>query len=221
MSEHRRWGDTEFPYWQGLIAFSDEIEIEAEAWQIGQPNPDRWTAKLLADHKHALRLIDELKIEGRYEQERERLAAIIPISSLASALQPLLEYIEQNKDGVHLMENYIRGLRSPDPAQRARFRAFSEVVDVDELSPREKYAVLAPLERAKQGKGGRPRLTPPWRNEVAAMDRMRLRLRESAEGILEAARDAAAHDERRNAGAPENRADRFDHLYRQRLSLRI
>lgn len=187
------------------IAARDELDIEAAALDcLG--SDDDFTIQCLGEYKAALRMIDSLKIEGRYEAERARLSTHwqpVPMPSMS----------EERLRVLSVLGNFTAGLRSPDPEQRARFQQLKEMIG--KKTPAETWPILACLEVAKRPKG-RPGASPPWRNVASYLDAMRLSVAAGAT-IPQAARDAADSEGRPTR---ENRAGYFERLYRQRAALR-
>ncbi|WP_371054353.1 hypothetical protein [Rhodosalinus sp. K401] len=194
------------------IAACDEIDLEAIVWKgrAARSSLLQFASCEEAD-KAALREIDRLKIAGIYEAERARLAARLdPQPGVFAEIAARLEAGELGP-----LNNFLRGLRSPDPDQRARFERLYEQAELAGKSPRECWRILSCLEPARKPPG-RPSATPPWRNVVQHLDAMRLAVAGGA-SIPQAARDAAAGEGR---AEEESRARYFEKLYRQRAALR-
>ncbi len=209
MSDEPRYNDR-LTMSEYRIAACDEIALEAIVWD-GRAPRDEWEARFLEADKAALREIDRLKIAGIYEAERARLAARLdPEPRVFAEIAARLEAGE-----LEPLNNFLRGLRSPDPDQRARFERLYEQADLAGKSPRECWHILSCLEPAQKPRG-RPPATPPWRNVAQQLDAMRLAVAGGA-SIPQAARDAAAGEGR---AEEESRARYFEKLYRQRAALR-
>jgi hypothetical protein len=190
-----------------LLAYVDELEIEAPAYDDRGDESDI-ARRERNERRIALREIDRLKVAGTYDAVRAAIAADMPkpenrMSEIARTAG--------NWDGLN---NLAAGLRSPDPAQRARFRAFYEEQEIADKSPREIEALLAVLERAKRPKGRRA-VSPPWRDYADELDAMRMALAADPDiGIVGAARQATA------GAAGEHRARDLAKHYRDRMKLR-
>lgn len=207
------------------LVTTPENDLEAELLKSLQ-RKDEIRQMFVVDYKAALRKIDELKITGEYEhfvaevrlkrseaeqRAREKFEADNPhlcgLSSLAGIDAPS-EVDEQ-------LDNLFAGLRSPDPAQAQRFKAFYDGHGVAfQTYPQIKF-ILSVLERAKR-RQGRVRLPTPWTNELEHMDAMRLLVAEGM-SVSEAARERAIQEGK--AGADE-RSRTLAKLYRQRVRLR-
>ena len=193
------------------IAACDEVDLEAIVWQEREPECDTARRYHEAD-KAALREIERLKLSGAYEAERARLANYLEPPS--PMIQRLMQRIEAGD--FEPLNNFMDGLKSPDPDQRARFQRLYEGAELGDKTPRELWHILECLESAKKEKEGRPKAIPPWRNVLHQMDAMRLVVANGST-IPEAARQVA-QDEREQG--VENRAKYFERLYRQRADLR-
>ena len=215
-----KWG------WQFLVATQDELDIEAELFETKLIETKLIETKLigrglseahLVEFRMALREIDRLKIAGTYDVERERLMQFVVVDPQPDWFKALIgesqtpEFIiNRNR-----LKNLLRGLNSPDEKQCARFRTFYKAADMETKVPSESFEIIAPLEKAKM-KNGRPGVSPPWRNEVEAMDAMR----KSCAGGLStpcAAREAARLEGR---ATEASRAGYFEKLYRKKARLR-
>ncbi|WP_149866320.1 hypothetical protein [Tropicimonas marinistellae] len=191
---------------------SDEVVIEAMVWENREPETEAERKDLEAG-KEALREIDRLKIDGTYEIERARFAALVDPPS--PTLARLIERVANGENSP--FQNLLDGLdRNPDPEQRARFERLYQEGDFDHKTPREIWHILECLESAKKPKG-RPSISPPWRNEVEHMDAMRLSIASGATvTVPEAARATAANESRVSAERPNDLAK----LYRAKMKLR-
>lgn len=159
--------------------------------------------------------------EGTYHEERRRLHAEVKIIHEESQ-KSSLEWLGRDPhrfDETLLDEfdNFSRGLRSPDLEIR---QIFQDAFDHFEMGKKSLVAcrvimrVARRVEEPKQR--GRPPALPPWRNEVDALDAMRLHILNGT-SIPRAAKMVADAEERANA---TSRADRFEKLYRDRMRLR-
>ncbi len=197
--------DDHLSYADYLIAQIDEIEIEASLWRHpGEMGSD--------DEREALRRIDRLKIAGTYDNERKRLADLVPSTGIAQPSQKWLQYAERASQ---VWENFKAGLNSPDPDQQKRFRALYETESMGEKSLGEVVHILSVLEPARR-RGKRPNAIPPWRNVFEQLDTMRLEIA-SGETIAQAARSVAATG---GSDLENHRADYLARLYSDRVALR-
>lgn len=225
MSDRLMWS-ARMSYEDWLIGTFDEIDIEARAHDIQSfsiKNPSYLTnnntiLKEFREHIFALRRIDELHIDGKFADERSRLSDILSEESrlFPNKIDISDEDMEKIRENGKNFENIYMGLRSICLDQRARFQKFYEEQRLDEKSVPETAALIAVIERAKLPKG-RPRLSPPWREVVNHLDRMReLCVRGSS--IPQAAMDVARAEGK--ASGQENRAKLFERRYRERVKLR-
>lgn len=206
-----------------LIAMFDEVTIEAclcRAKAGVTPLIDEaFIHPLLAeDMREALRAIDSLKIAGTYEQERQRLAEIRETNSPVE-LQRFFDAMDEwhrsdaGKETQIHRENFAKGLRSHRPQQRTRFDAVRQVL----LDHRIMNAgsILAALERAPSCPANRPMKFPPWRDDSAALDGMRLAVA-AGKSLNSASLEALAD---LKAGR-ENKARELCRKFRKRVELR-
>jgi hypothetical protein len=197
-------------YLDALIAGRDEIEIEETLWRSSK-REDLDLQRYSEVEREALREIERLKLAGTYEAERARLAAKLPPTSPES-----IRFGERIRAGeFEPLQNFLAGLKSADPEQRARFQSLYEEGGFANKTPVEMWHIISCLEPAKKAKG-RPNAIPPWRNVVASLDAMRLAVHAGV-SIPQAARDAAEQEGR---AEQENRAKYFERLFRQRQKLR-
>ncbi|PIV79076.1 MAG: hypothetical protein COW54_05935 [Rhodobacteraceae bacterium CG17_big_fil_post_rev_8_21_14_2_50_63_15] len=197
-------------YFDALIAGRDEIEIEESLWR-SRARKDDDLERYSEVERAALREIERLKTEGTYKAERARLAAKLPPRS--PELVKLGERVQSGE--FEPLQNFLAGLKSADPEQRARFQRLYEEGDFANKAPSETWHIISCLEPAKKAKG-RPNAMPPWRHVVSYLDEMRLAVRAGA-SIPQAARDAAAME---GFAEQASRAKYFERLYRQRALLR-
>ena len=202
------------------IASYDEMSLEQQAIGTLKDETD-WNLTYRLLFKEALRLVDALKISGRYEVERSRLAQIIQKVEKETARETK-ERFKRHWQSTEVREflshysNLLAGIRSPDPEQNARFRALMDELELWDKTPREvPVALLKALERAKLPKG-RKSIPTPWANVTEHMDAMRLAVA-GGDSIHEAARARAAMEQ--TAGEAE-RARTPAKLYRQMMALR-
>jgi len=172
--------------------------------------------EIIATQKKALREIDRLVMTGTYEEELARLRKPTR-PEIEFVPDPTVKPFKFDPEFVARLNNFMAGLRSPDPAQRARFQKFSQAFGLGSKTPRQIVDYLWALEPAKDtGERGRPKLNPPWLNVAWALDEMRLKQAGGLE-IVEASRQVAEEE-----GQPglEERAKYFRRHYRARQKLR-
>lgn len=206
-----------------LFGSRDEVRIEEELFHSMAEWARDGKEAYLDAYKSALRAIDQHKIAGTYEAERERLRSIIEEVDRRQrqktlAANPHCKELldgEPNPEHMCALENFHAGLNSSDAAQKARFEAFNEAAQMDRKSVVEAYPFLAPLERAI-GKDGRPSLAVPWENYIDGLDEMRILV---AGGMSEndAARRVADIE---GKSSRVNRTRAFVKHYRERMALR-
>lgn len=195
------------------VAAMEELDIEAEL----KPRRagDQAEEPEVAAMRAALREIDKLKVKGRYEQVRARYWKQLKLDVYHREIN--LSLSPEAKLFFERWGNLQAGRNSPDPAQKERFNKFFEGAEIRERTIQEVNDLIAVLEPAKK-KRGKKRVQPPWRNEVAALDAMRLLCGGDPEpDILEAARHVAREEK---LAQEKSRADYFDRLYRERQSFR-
>lgn len=169
----------------------------------------------------ALRRIDALSIEGRYEKERAALnQKIMQNPEIVKSIQAMRKLQSHfSKPSVNILvehtQNFLAGLRSPDQEQKKRFRRLADHLSLGDKTPGEIAPVLEILERAK-GRKGRPSLPTPWTNEITHMDAMRL-LVAGGMSIPQAAREQSKGEGRADAA---ERAKTLEKLYRKRIQIR-
>jgi hypothetical protein len=207
--------------WECLIARCDELLIEEEFLGLLALDTDvRLSRKLCPVFRDTLHRIDRLKIAGHYDAERERLLQAANAAGEWPFIRTVERWVEASWSNWPGWRNLLDGLKSPDVDQRARFQAFWDAWDVGEkfVADPKMLTLLAVLERAKQGRKDNKKISPPWRNEVSAMDEMRL-LDPAGVNILKAAREVAPRHPGQG-GTLEGRAHTLAALYRKRRSLR-
>ena len=202
------------------LASHDETSLEQQAIDTLKDETD-WNLTYRQLFKEALRLVDALKISGRYESEKSRLAQIVQEAQEDTARETKERFkrhweTPEMQEFLSHMSNLLAGIRSPDPEQRARFRDLMDQLELWNKTPREvPVALLRALERAKLPKG-RKSIPTPWANVTEHMDAMRLAVA-SGDSIHEAARARAILEQ--TAGEAE-RARTLAKLYRQKMALR-
>ncbi|MDX1742186.1 MAG: hypothetical protein R3186_01125 [Ruegeria sp.] len=229
MTGHLRYSE-ELSYVDFLIGARDELDIEAEALHTeqqiafadGMEDGARLASlnRALADMKSALRRIDELKISGAYEEERERLAKLVEAAEIAARAQflsdnPAAEVGAPSEERLEQIGNLFRGLRSPDAAQKERFEKSFDAQEAAGTSIADIADMLPIVERSKRPRGPKAK-TPPWLNEAEFLDQMRLVVA-AGKGIHSAAMEVADEKPTRKT---LNRGEWLAKLYRMRMELR-
>ena len=190
----------------------DPLEIDSELWEWREAHDD-FERRAVDAFRLALRRIQELTDSGDIDAERARIRTL-----LGPGTNP--KPIQISERTLRLWDSYVNvlnGRRSPDPKERKLFEAYYQknLAPLAALSPLELRAFevdLALLRPAKR-KGGRPGISPPWRNCAAQLDAMQ-KLVKAGISIPEAARAVV---DRHN---PENRAIVLARHFRDRLRLR-
>lgn len=193
------------------IAKADELEIEHELIRAMEQG-ETWGAAPCLELRSALRQIDAWKAARVYERERtllrEKVAALLP-----PLIHPDERKMQEAEREWEHMANLFRGLKSPDPQERADFTALFE--RIRDMSFRDGLAFVRPLKKAK-GAGGRPSAKPPWRHIAPFLEQMRVDVANGT-SIPGAARAAA---EAEGKAQKASRAEYFEQLYRDRMRLR-
>lgn len=208
-------------YIEFLIATRDEVDVEAELLSLieeGDAGSD-----FLTDTRNALHEIERLKLSGCYQAERERLARIYAEHDKAKIAEircrnpnvPDLDRFKPDPVLRERFENLMKGLKSPDVKQRARFRQFRDATGLADRVPWETLPLIGALEKAKE-KQGRPSSNPRWREIAWALDDMRLLVSRGL-SIPQAAKEVAKKEGRSNK---ISRAEYFERSYRKREKLR-
>lgn len=193
------------------VAAMEELDIEAELEPRGgggdEEDPEDSAMRA------ALREIDGLKVNGQYERTRTRYWEDLDLDSYH--LGEGLVFSPGQREFLQRWRNLREGMSSPDPAQAQSFQKFFEVAKIREIPLQQVNDLIAVLESAKK-KRGRKKESPAWRNEVVALDIMRV-LCAGGLSIPQAAQQVALEEGRAEA---ESRAKYFERLYRDRLKLR-
>lgn len=211
---------TPLSFVEWAFAVYDEASLEKQ--KIGMLADDSdWSLTYRAVFTEALRMVDALKLSGKYQEERSRLQKII-VEAQDEASRESHAAFTKNFNSPEMVDfkavlyNLLAGIRSPDPQQRARFLALMDELELWDKTPREvSVALLRALERAKLPKG-RKSIPTPWANVTEHMDAMRLVVAGGL-SIYHAALARAALA--RTAGEAE-RSRTLAKLYRQKLALR-
>lgn len=191
------------------IGCYEELELEEELiFQLHQGGLAESRIAETEAMRAALREIDQLKISGNYEAERERFRKFYQT-------KPTGQGIKIDPTFARNWSNLRSGMTSPDLKQRARFQAFYVAAELGPKPPRDIADLIAVLEPAK-GKNGRPGLRVPWSNDLSALDEMRI-LEATGQSIPKAAQQVAATE---GKAQQDNRAKRFEKLFRDRRKLR-
>lgn len=151
------------------MAAMDELEIEAELEPKGLCRPGEDPEDVAK--RAALREIDELKASGRYERTRARYWGNLDLDRCH--LGEGLVFSPGQREFLQRWRNLREGMNSPDPAQAQSFQKFFEVGKIRERPLQQVNDLIAVLEPAKK-KRGRKKESPAWRNEVVALDTMRV-----------------------------------------------
>jgi hypothetical protein len=187
----------------------DELEIEEGLYRLRKSGDRSGLESAEAEAmRAALREIDRLKISGDYEVERVLLRK-------RYESKPRLTDWKLDSAFSKYWENFRAGMKSTDLDQRARFLAFYHAAQLGRMLPTEIVDLIAVLEPAKR-KNGRPGVSLPWSNIAWALDEMRPLVAGGA-SIPSAARQVAAIEA---APQEENRAKRYEKLFRDRLRIR-
>lgn len=193
------------------VAAMEELDIEAELEPRGgggdEEDPEDSAMRA------ALREIDGLKVNGQYERTRTRYWEDLDLDRYH--LGEGLVFSPGQREFLQRWHNLREGMSSPDPAQAQSFQKFFEVAKIRERPLQQVNDLIAVLEPAKK-KRGRKKESPAWRNEVVALDTMRV-LCAGGLSIPQAAQQVALEEGRAEA---ESRAKYFERLYRDRLKLR-
>jgi hypothetical protein len=198
-------------YW---LAHYDEHHIEIQAYPRRSLQGEVYE-RLYAECGETLRRLDELIVNGTYEDERATLAKQFP-NELGEPLRPSLNITPDMLRAFEIAGNYTAGLRSPDPDQRRRFERFGEATGVGSMTPGEALPLIAPLEKAKRP-AGRKRHELPWQSVASQMSEMRLQVMRDGKSIPVAACEVAQAE---NQAQWESRAKLFDKRYRAKMRLR-
>lgn len=207
-----------------------EIELE---WRVSTAINEGWSMDTpeMRNHLRALNLIDEHIVAGDLDEWCKTVFSLIRGSYRVDKL-PASQQEKFDRETEEIFasaewkafRNFLRGLRSPDPKQRERFKAFSEASGLDKsllgfgngYNLQTAYPLLAPLETAKRAAVGRQKLAVPWENHNTEMRHI---LREQHKGrpVAEIARELA---EGLGLAQVESRSRYYIKLFAQKRSLR-
>jgi hypothetical protein len=167
----------------------------------------------------ALRRIDELQLNGTYEAERKRLKDAVAVERAACALPPefvsLAAKLKQMPDFDERVGNLLRGLKSPDKAQRARFQMLVEKERLNDRPLLDYWHILSVLEEAKKA-SGRP-AKGISKNDAALLRIMKCKCCCEGVSIPKAAKQVAPSVKDHGV---ESVAKRLEIAYRKKMALR-
>lgn len=197
------------------IAADSELAIEERVYPRPKGKPDFVDSDpVISAKRAALREIDKLKASGEYENERLRLQKVHGLEWMST--RKSFKTPARAKMFFDLWGNLRDGMESPDNEQKKRFQSFFDAAQLKTKSFPEAQALIAVLEPAKVKKGRKSVPYPKWREDIGALDAMRL-LHGNGVSIPEAARQIAQEE---GLAHQDGRAKRFENLYRERLRIR-
>jgi len=219
--------------YEDYLVGADENELEASLIR-GLLNTDPYDSLVGAEisvQKAALRRIDALKTTGTYETVRQKihekvmaaneanLAKLVRANPWAKGMidRANAELEASGRETDHPLDNLFRGMKSPDPEQRARFIAMYAEQGLADKAYFEARHLLSVLERAKIS-DRKPKLPTPWTNETEAMSNMRQTKADNPQMTI--AEIAKAEDARDPRPSAPNRAKRLARLFSQKMALR-
>lgn len=217
-------------YRDRLVADFSEIDLEERlfVWKRERRILESRGEKQCKDRQResneiimALHQIDDLIAKGTYGKERQRLRNEVAIAckEAETSVRSKLKFAPPEADLDVLAEwtNFSKGLHSKDPEIRKIFQDAFEQLEMGDKAIFECMTIMKLARRIDDPKQrGRPPATPPWRNEVDALDAMRLHVFDEMT-IPRAAKIVADAEGKTNAAS---RAERFEKLYRDRMKLR-